>query len=268
MTGSTRRSLLRLLAASPLMAMGSATAANEPRRVARLIEQNRTLPHISQRIDAISHALLGAPYAAHTLIGGPRRAEEFVIRDDAFDCVTYCEMVLAAARSNDMAEFRTALRQIRYHNGEIVWRERNHYFADWCRNNVENGICRFTPIADTVRIDKSSDSERGLGLRRWALGVIARETLLANSAKLLPGDIVGFVSRRANLDYSHTGFVAFGPKGGLLLRHASSTRRRVIDEPMARFIAVNGVRYVSLLRPLEPNRYAAAALPLGCTSAV
>ena len=87
--------------------------------------------------------------------------------------------------------------------------------------------------------------------------------MLANATKLLPGDIVGFVSRRANLDYFHTGFVAFGAKGELLLRHASSTHRWVIDERMAAFIAVNRPKYVTVLRPQEPRRQAAAALPLG-----
>ena len=39
------------------------------------------------------------------------------------------------------------------------------------------------------------------------------------------GDIVGFVTRRPNLDYFHIGFVAFGDDGDLLLRHASREPR-------------------------------------------
>ena len=263
MPHTTRRTALKLVASAPLwMALGGTTRAAPP-RIVGLIEQAKALPQISQRIDVISHALLGSRYAAHTLIGGPRRQEEFVTRDDAFDCVTFCEVVLAAARAVDQAEFETALRRIRYRNGQIAWQTRNHYFADWCRNNVDNGICRFSDITGTVKIEKSSNAEVGLPRRSWTLGVLPQTLLLASAAKLMTGDIVGFVSRRANLDYSHTGFVAFGRGGALLLRHASSTRRRLIDEPMAQFIAVNGVKYVSVLRPLEPKRYAAAALPLG-----
>ena len=52
---------------------------------------------ISQRIDFISGALRGTRYQGYTLIGGPQRPEQFVVRDDAFDCVTFCETVLAAA---------------------------------------------------------------------------------------------------------------------------------------------------------------------------
>ena len=75
---------------------------------------------------------------------------------------------------------------------------------------------------------------------------------LANN-KLENGDIVGFVTRRPNLDYFHIGFIAFGGNGELLLRHASQSRHRVLDEPMDRFIVGNQVRYVTLLRPQEPR---------------
>ena len=76
--------------------------------------------------------------------------------------------------------------------------------------------------------------------------------MLANKAQLAAGDIIGFVTQRKNLDYFHVGFVAFGGDGELLLRHASLSRHRVLDERMDRFLAKNRVRYVTLLRPEEP----------------
>ena len=42
---------------------------------------------------------------AYTLIGGPRRPEKFVVRDDAFDCVTFCETVLAGGDRARPGEF-------------------------------------------------------------------------------------------------------------------------------------------------------------------
>jgi len=250
---SHRRTILKFLAGAPLWAAGLAQAAG-PRRVGGLIEQAKSQPNVSQRIDTISRALIGARYQARTLIGGPNRTEVFVVREDAFDCVTYNEFVLAAAMARDVPEFEDALRKIRYHKGEVAWRERNHYYADWSRNNVDNGVCRPVDLGTIVKLEKSSDSEPGLGRRSWTLDVTPQAAMQANPTKLLAGDIVGFVSRRANLDYFHTGFVAFGAKGELLLRHASSTRRRVIDERMASFIAVNGPKYVTVLRPQEPQR--------------
>ena len=111
-------------------------------RIERLITQTRGIDKISQRIDFISAALRGTRYRGYTLIGGPKQPEKLVVRDDAFDCVTYCETVLATSLSQDIGEFESTLREIRYRNGIVNWFERNHYFFEWSRNNVANKICR------------------------------------------------------------------------------------------------------------------------------
>ncbi len=84
-----------------------------------------------------------------------------------------------------------------------------------------------------------------------SIAAIAKETLLDNARLLAPGDIIGFTSRRAGLDYYHTGLVAFGKGGELLLRNASQSRGRVVDDKMTTFVTVNPVKYVTLLRAAE-----------------
>lgn len=148
------------------------------------------------------------------MIGGPRKAERFVTRDDVFDCVTYCEAVLAAARVRKPEAYETTLRQIRYHDGAVAWRERNHYFAQWCENNI------------------------------------------ANKQLLATGDIIGFLSERARLDYFHVGFVVVAPDGDLWLRHAAKSRGRVLDEPLGGFLKLNRVKAVTVLRAREPRNVA------------
>ena len=248
---ASRRHMLRLLAGGAALAFGGGPAPAGEQRIARLIADTRGLATISQRIEVISAALRGARYQSYTLIGGPRRPEQFVLRDDAFDCVTFCETVLAAARARDTAEFETALQAIRYRNGYVNWFERNHYFFEWCQHNVDNKTCRWLGMDGAVDLEKTVDSQKGLSRRRFAMRVIPSAIFLANKAKLENGDIVGFVSRRPNLDYFHTGLVAFA-RDTLLLRHASESRRRVLDERMDRFLAHNRVRYVTLLRPERP----------------
>ena len=108
---TTRRGAIRLFAGAALLAAGGNRAfaakavAGKTALIGRLIKQARALPHVSQRIEFISHALLGVRYQANTLIGGPKHPERFVVRDDAFDCVTFCEVVLAAAIARDLDEF-------------------------------------------------------------------------------------------------------------------------------------------------------------------
>jgi hypothetical protein len=224
--------------------------------IERLIAEVQTHPAISQRIDLISHALLGRRYRANTLIGGPRQAEVFVVRDDRFDCVTFCETVLAAARAHDVPSFEVQLRTIRYRNGIVEWRERNHDFAAWCERNIANGTCRAVAIGAPAEVKKALDVPRALGRRNYVIAAIPSAVLLGGKDKLQRGDIVGFVSRRASLDYFHTGFVAFDEKGELLLRDASGSRGRVVERKMQRFIAANGVRYVTVLRPQETEKAA------------
>jgi hypothetical protein len=247
----SRRYMLQMLAGGAALMAAPSRAAEA--RIARLIEDAKAWATIAQRIDFISHALIGTTYQGYTLVGGPQRAERFVVRDDAFDCVTFCETVLAAAIAHDIGEFEQVLRRIRYHNGTVSWRERNHYFFEWSQHNIENKTCVPIAMDGAVPLRKTVYWHRDLGRRTFAMSVIPRATFLANCKQLANGDIVGFVTQRPNLDYFHTGFVAFGDNGALLLRHASRSHHRVLDERMDSFTAFNHVRYVTLLRPEEPR---------------
>jgi Protein of unknown function (DUF1460) len=258
-SAASRRDILRILAGGAALAAGARPSLAGEARIERLIGEAKLLPTIGQRVDFISGALRGTKYREYTLIGGPRRAEKFVVRDDAFDCVTFCETVLAAAIARDASEFEASLREIRYHNGIVNWFERNHYFFEWSRYNVENKTCRPIVMDGAVALEKTVYWHRELGKRRFAMVVIPRATFLANKNILASGDIVGFVTRQPNLDYFHVGFIVFGRDGALLLRHASQSRHRVLDERMDRFVALNRVRYVTLLRPEQPGSPSIAA---------
>lgn len=250
---------MQLLAGGAALASTGGRGFASESRIDRLIVEAKAHGGISQRVDFISGALRGTRYRGYTLIGGPRRPEEFVVRDDAFDCVTYCETVLAAAIARDPSEFKDALRAIRYHNGIVSWRERNHYFFEWGEHNVENKTCQAVAIDGSVTLEKTVYWHRALGKRRFDMTVIPRDVLMANTKMLADGDIIGFVTMRPNLDYFHVGFVSFARDGELLLRHASKSRHRVLDERMDRFVTDNRVRYVTLLRPQEPGANAVAA---------
>ena len=232
-----------------------------PIRSRRPIAELRTVPEaqasVSERMDFIG-ALLGVRYRANTLIGGPQRPEQIVVRDDAFDCVTFCEVVLAAAIARNMAEFETSLRRIRYDHGNVQWDQRNHYFAEWSKRNIENNICRPVPIEPNTVIEKTVNGQRPQGKRQVSILAIPKAALLEHAKLLAPGDIIGFTSRRPNLDYFHTGLVTFSKTEVLMLRNAAQSRGHVIDEKMASLATVNTVKYVSLLRATETETAKAA----------
>jgi hypothetical protein len=237
--------------AALLNSAGEAAFAGKVPLIGRLIAESRSLPQVAQRIDFISSKLLGIRYQAHTLIGGSQHPERFVVRDDAFDCVTFCEVVLAAAIARDVAEFEASLRRIRYEHGNVQWNRRNHYFADWSQRNIENRICRPVAMEQSVTYAKTVWWHRALGKRQVSISGIPKAAFLANQELLAAGDIVGFTSRRSDLDYFHTGLVTFGKDGTFLLRHASQSRGRVVEDKMASFVTVNPVQYVTVLRAVE-----------------
>ncbi|HZS65210.1 MAG TPA: N-acetylmuramoyl-L-alanine amidase-like domain-containing protein [Xanthobacteraceae bacterium] len=240
---ATRRAFLRLVSIAPLAFSGAAGAGTAV--IGRLIREAPS-GAVQPRIEFISRALLGVRYQADTLIGGPWQAERLVMREDAFDCVTYCETVLAAALSRNVEEFPSMLRRIRYAHDEVRWSDRNHYFADWIARNADKGICFALAISPAEQITKTVHGV--LGPRPESFVASTSAALIANAQKLRAGDIVGFVSRQTHLDFFHVGFIAFARNGRLLLRHASQSHGRVLDEDMRSFLAANGVRYVSVLR--------------------
>ncbi len=263
MDALNRRHILRLIAGVPLLAANPALAAKmvsppktapatKTATIARLIAESRALPNVSERIDLISGKLLGIRYQGDTLIGSPTRPEQFVVRDDAFDCVTYCEVVLAAALARDPAEFEAELRRIRYDGGEVSYNKRNHYFADWCKRNIDNGICRPVAIEPSVTYEKTLTWHREFGKHPVSITAVDKSVMLEKKALLVPGDIIGFTSRRAGLDYYHTGLIAFAKNGDLLLRSAALSKGRALDQKMTAFVAGNPVKYVTLLRAAEP----------------
>jgi hypothetical protein len=174
-----------------------------------------------------------------------------VLREDGFDCVTFCETVLAAARARTSDEFADELRRIRYRSGEVEWFARNHYFAEWGLNNIANGMLRPVLLPGAVLRHKTVDYMPALGVRRLAFAAVPGASLIAHGDRLLTGDIVGFLSRRPGLDCFHTGLIVLADDGALSLRHASRSRGRVLDQPLAEFLAENGVRNVALWRPQE-----------------
>ncbi len=260
-SGVTRRGFLTAMAGGAVAFAGASPAAalmphGRQQRIARLIGEACHLPSVAQRIDHISKALIGSPYRGYTLIGGPRRPERLVMRDDAFDCVTFCETVLAAALAGDAWQFESKLRFIRYKEGEIAWKARNHYFSEWCANNVANDLCKPLALPGSETVDKRLNFMRSLPPRRVTMTALPRKALIENRMLLSSGDIVGFLSKRPGLDYFHTGFVVVADDGGLWLRHAARSRGRVLDQPLMRFLADNHAHAVTLLRVREPENAA------------
>ena len=67
----------------------------------------------------------------------------------------------------------------------------------------------------------------------------------------MTGGVAGRRRATTGLDFFHCGFIAFDKRGTLVLRHASQSHGRVVDEEMTSFAVKTGVRYVTLVRAEE-----------------
>ena len=216
----------------------------------RLLKEVRDSDELGERLERLSAQLLDAPYLSNPLGGGPDAPESLTIRFNGFDCVTYVETVLALAGSHAVAEFSDALREMRYAGGRVDWRRRNHYMADWVKQNRRRGIVKdITTGPRAVTRTRRLSLIRELPARTVTFRVFPKQALAHLRRVAETGDIALFASTRRNLDVFHMGFI-IKRADDVWLRHASRTAGRVVEQPLADFLKAHRMSGIILLRPL------------------
>lgn len=174
------------------------------------------------------------------------------------DCFTLLDYVESLRRSILFSEAFAHLKQIRYKDGKVSYRTRNHFFSDWKHQGspwIEDVTARLgkgRTLTVVKRLNQKDDGSLWLPgipitnreIEYLPTGKIDQETIDA----LRTGDYVGIYSDHPGLDVSHTGIVI---KTGerTFLRHASSRRdsRRVIDSDLSEYL--QGTAGIIVYRP-------------------
>ncbi len=221
----------------------------DPREVSRLLALAAEQPDHSARLGAISQALMGRPYVVGSLVGGPSEPERLVTRLDAFDCVTYCDSVIALAAAASPADFERRLVALRY-RGRVGWAERNHYTSRWLAHGVRSALLE--PLLPErwpfVGQPRTLDILEGYPALSWRPRYLPWSEREAMAAIARTGDWLGFISHRPNLDTFHVGLLVVGDE--LSVRHASRSRGRVIQEPLDHCMEAWDVPGLLIARPL------------------
>lgn len=242
---------LVLAASVPWSSMGEAARADA-------MAQVQALPTLRERLLAATEGFLGTPYVRSPLGEGAGRDPDPLLRLDAVDCVTLVEeaLALSTAQPQRLEEALTALR----YAGAPLWENRLHVMeAQWLPENVKRGLLRDVTAAyggpRTERATKvlsaatwSAPGGKALGLSadKQPTGTFELDIIPAAAAaralERAPGGLVVVVVRadRPHLvtRVSHVGVLVQGPRGPLL-RHASRSFGRVVDEPLARYLSRN-----------------------------
>lgn len=213
----------------------STTQARDAQLIRQLIADTRPMKSIGERMKYVSARLLGLPYIVNPLIGSPTQPEELVTRMDAFDCTTYLQTVLALALAKNPDEFTSKLRKIRYIDGDVEYRKRLHYTADWAQYQARRGLLiDLTMGEETVAREKTLSFLKGIEPKRILLRYYTKAALGSVSRWLVDGDLIYFVSSRRDLDIFHVGLI-FRNGQQLVMRHARHKRERVIEQELGEF---------------------------------
>lgn len=213
------------------------------------------------RIEFISGQFLDTDYKESTLVGDINTYEVFVINLGGVDCFTFIDYVEAMRLASSFPAFKENLKKIRYLSGTVSFRNRNHFFTDWKESNSD-----FTDDV-TVLIGKKTKSiaktlnKKGDGTC-FLPGIISKKRLLKyipsdavdNSVinNMLTGDYIGIYSETQGLDVSHVGIIIKKP-AGIFLRHASSEKKKVVDEDFKKYISGKPGIIVLRPKPCEDN---------------
>lgn len=216
---------------------------------------------VALRMSKIADFLLGRPYLVNPLGGGANQPERWVVRLDAFDCVTFVETTLALARTRSNRAFVHELRNTRYRAGRVDWLFRLHFFSDWIASNQRRGaiVVRSRGTGSHL-IQKNLDFLEGFPAHRVRFHVVPKRDIRGALPRVANGTIVAFASLRSNLDFFHVGLLFFsgstrGTVADLRLYHASRSAGEVIAEPLADFLERNRMRGIAFASPKDPGGF-------------
>lgn len=246
---------------------------------------------LAQRLVDASAGFLGTPYVLSPLGEGSGFDPDPPLRFDEVDCLTFVEETIALALTPTPAQLPALLQRIRY-SAEPTYAGRNHLMeAEWLPFNEAKGFIREATRRyggrDAVRTQKvvtaaawKTPSATALALPadrqitgRFPLWLLPLDRLEAHAAGIPTGTLLLVVREDRAWKVTritHLGFVIH--RGGVTyLRHANKQPSyRVVDEPLAHFIArnarydkwkVDGVSLYDVLPLAEPPPQSARAEP-------
>jgi len=216
----------------------------------RLIKDvSQSTPDVRQRIQIYSERAKGTPYLIFCLGEGPHAPydPDPLVDFSRVDCMTFSEQMLALAISNSYSEMFDNLQRIRYKDGIIDFKKRNHFtLADWLPNNSWLLYDATQEIGDTLCLPMTKTIDRRADFLRMGctdtsdvpppqtmtISYIPTENLPKIKDRLQGGEIVTIVSDRPGIFSAHMGLIVRDKYGNVLFRHASSQERfqKVVDE--------------------------------------
>ena len=214
----------------------------------------------ADRVEYWSSFFIGRPY-----LDAPLDDDDMRLRFDGFDCTTFVETCIALALSERPDAVLGNLDAIRYRGGRPDFHLRNHFVSvDWIPAN--SAILRpLDEWADSVvekEIDRGGFFEglkrpfpEGLPLKKKEMAevrFVSKKRAKEVAGRLSDCTVALFVGGVEWTVFSHMGLL-LRVDGKLMLRHASSKRKMVVEEAFGDYVesrrGLRGVCFAALDAP-------------------
>lgn len=208
-------------------------------------EKNLT---VTERMKFYSTLFLDMPYDLTCAGDGPYALFEPkpLVNFQETNCMVYCEHVLALSISDSWDNFFNNLQQIRYQNGIIGMRTRNHYtMGDWLPENswLLTDVTKLVGEEYTepvTRIISHENFFKGKGIddlryvkpdREMTINIIPFENLLAVKQNFKSGDILSLIFAKLDNIFSAHMLMTYEIDGELYIRESAMSKMKVFDTP-------------------------------------
>ncbi|MCQ2105050.1 MAG: D-alanyl-D-alanine carboxypeptidase/D-alanyl-D-alanine-endopeptidase [Fibrobacter sp.] len=204
---------------------------------------------LANRLDYFSKSLIGKPYLLGPM--GESYLDSIenkpLVNLDSVDCVTYVEHALALALATSEEKVFGVHQQIRYLDGKIDYAHRKHYLLnDWVG---EGKFAKVIPLPGDTTIQRTmpkKDFFKAKGIKRkeedkpMDIRYLPYDRALELMSKPYEGPFmvvgIAYIGKFDKIDATHTGFVILRPGELPMVRHASSLKKRVIEQPLNEYL--------------------------------
>jgi len=220
---------------------------------------------ITERMNYYSQLFLDMPYNLTCTGDGPYALyePEPLLNFETTNCMVYCEHVLALSISDSWDNFFNNLQQIRYKNGIIGMRTRNHYtMADWLPENdwllkdaAKTVGGKFAKsVTRTISHEKFFEGKGITDLRyvkpdrSVTVNYIPFDALLKVKHHFRDGDIIALLFKNLNNIFSAHMLMVFVKEGGYIIREAGMSKMSTFDTPFDNWVSkfVDSKKYMGI----------------------
>ncbi len=213
-----------------------------------LIQKSSENLTVTERMNFFSEMFLGMPYGLTCVGDGPYALYDTkpLLTFDTTNCMVFCEDVLALSISDSYENFFNNLQQIRYKDGIIGMKTRNHYtMGDWLPENLWllHSVAKEVAGKDTKTLTRTISHKKffkrkGITDMRYVkedrtitINYIPFEVLPKVKEKIKDGDILALMFRNLDNIFSGHMLMAYDTPNGKVIRESSLSKNTTLDTP-------------------------------------